>query len=54
MWLRRKVYDDVNDIDKNGPPEKPLSEEHRSQFIAEGNEVLTDVSQEDLQGDTII
>ena len=46
--------DDV-DIDENNPPEHlwsqiaPCTEENRSRFLAEGNEPLTEVSQEDLR-----
>ena len=46
--------DDV-DIDKDGPPEHlwnyiaPSTEESRSQSLAEGSELLTEVSQEDLR-----
>ena len=46
--------DDV-DIDQDGPPEHlwgyipPSTEESRSQSLAEGSELLTEVSQEDLR-----
>ena len=43
------------DIDENGPPQHlwsqiaPSTEETRAQALAEGSEVITDVSQEDLR-----
>ena len=48
---------DVEDmeVDENDPPEHlwdqiaPSTEEHRAQSLAEGNELLTEVSREDLQ-----
>ena len=48
------------DIDENGPPEHvwsqiaPSTEESRAQSLAEGSELLTEVSQQDLQDNVIV
>ena len=58
MFMRRSKKD--MDVHEDGPPKylwnstAPSTEESRMQFVAEGSEQLTEVPQEDLQGNQSI